>query len=265
MSAAAQELPPGPPVVVLESRRPWPLGVPSTALAVEALSGDAVVHAALMPAHEQVMGLLPAHLLDAVRNVALGHEDALGTATAQAWRALVADAALDAAFGVDAGALQAFIAQTVDAREKIVAASLFALDGEAGSAPLTGALARAIERFAERARFKAPPPRPARPKAALEVKDGLGRHARLLRLVFVLSMLLLLSRHLSGLILGAPVDPGWTLVGDPDRGHAFLAPTRADADAAELQIAIAELARQGFKAVRTPAGEWIVFRVQERP
>lgn len=256
---------PAPMVIGFDVRRPWPLGVPSAVEVLQAIGARAEVDSALQAAHLRVLSLLPEYLYDAARTSLAGAADPVALATASAWRTLVAADQLDAALGVDQPALQALINEAVDAREKLLAAGYFALDGGAGAEELLAALGEAVERLVEKAGFRAKArgtPSDTRlisvsdvpPEAAPEVRRG-----RMLRWVFVATALITAAFHLSQFVLGDSGEP-WVVVGDVDRGHAFLARGRPAADEASLEATVSGLGAKGLRATKSPSGEWIVER-----
>lgn len=250
-------------VVKLELGRPLPLGLPPLADVLDALAGDASVHEDLMALHQRLVALYPPQLLDAVRTQRAGNEDPMGLAAANAWRALVTSHVLDKAFGADQPALQVLVDEAVDAREKVLAAALFSLEGPEGSEPLAEALAEAIERLTERVRFKG-----AHRRARAAVKPRVGRQQRSLRerflsLVFVATFFITIGVHLLEFVSARAEDTAWVVVGDVERGHAVLAPARIDADEASLQAARTALRARGLETTLSPTGEWVVTRVPQ--
>ena len=254
-----------PQVVGFDVRRPWPLGVPSTAMVLQAIGAQAEVDPALQAAHLRVLSLLPEYLYDAARTSLAGAADPVALATASAWRALVAADQLETALGVDQLGLQELISEAVDAREKLIAAGYFALDGGAGAEELLATLGEAVERLVEKAAFHAK--QGTRSNTRLisvcdvptevtpEVKRG-----RVLRWVFVATALVTVAFHLSQFLMGDSGEP-WVVVGDVDRGHAFLAPGRPGADETSLQTKIGELGAKGLKITKSQSGEWAVERI----
>lgn len=193
---------PAPRPIGFDGRRPWPLGLPTASEVLEALAARAEVDRPLQAPHRRVVSLLPEQLRDAVRSGQAGGEaNPLALATASAWRTLVANTQLDAAMGVNHAALSALIDEAVDAREKLLAAGYFALDGGAGADRLVAALDGAIERLLTTARHHAPGKRPAPLRAPLAAPTGPRRH-RALRRVLWASLLLLSLIGLADLLLG---------------------------------------------------------------
>lgn len=251
-------LAPEPKLVSCDERRPWPAGLPAVPDVLEAIGAQAQVAGPLRPVHQRVRALFPEYLVDAVKTSLAGSEDPVGVATAQAWRALVASDQLDAALGVDQPALRTLIEEAVDAREKVLAAGYFALDGGAGAEPLTTALAEAIERLVQKAAFKAKPV-VAHSKKSTAARATPSVH-RVLRWAFGAVLTATAAFHLSALLADDHPSEPWALVGDVDRGRAFLAPAGPGADEASLQKMIADLKAKGLSAEKSPAGEWIVKR-----
>lgn len=255
-------------VVHFDVRRPWPLGLPIAAEVLEAIGAQAEVEPSLQPAHLRVLSLLPEYLYDAARTNLAGAADPLALATASAWRALVAADRLQAAIGIDQPALQELINEAVDAREKLLAAGYFALDGGAGAEELMAALGEAVECLVEKAGFKARPrAEGTRSETRLLSVDSVAaapepavRRGRALRGALAVTVLITTAFHVESLASADPVEP-WVVVGDVDRGHAFLAPGGPGADEASLQVLISELSAKGLRATKATSGEWTVQRI----
>ena len=249
-------------MVCLDTRRPWPLGLPTTDEVLQAIGGQAEVEEALQAAHLRVLSLLPEHLHDAARTSLAGSTEPVAVATASAWRALVATEFADAAIGLDQPALQSLIDEAVDAREKLLAAGYFALDGGASAEELMAALGEAVEKLVEKAEFR------AKPKS---VSVGAGakllslasvapevRRGRALRWACGLTVIATCALHLVAAF--APAPAAWVVVGDVDGGQAFVAPSGPEGDEASLQSFLAELEAKGVHATRSASGEWLLQR-----
>ena len=250
--------------ISLDVRRPWPLGLPSTDEVLQAIGGHAEVEEALQAAHLRVLSLLPEHLHDAARTSLAGSTEPVALATASAWRALVATEFAEAAIGLDQQALQSLIAEAVDAREKLLAAGYFALDGGASAEELMAALGEAVEKLVEKAEFRAKPravSEGARTKllAVGDVEPGPGRRrGRALRWACGMTVVATCAIHLVSAF--APAPAAWVVVGDVDQGQAFVAPAGPEGDEASLQSFLSELEAKGVHATRSAAGEWVLQR-----
>ena len=248
--------------VGLDERRPWPLGLPTRGEVLEAIGGQVEVEELMQPAHLRVLSLLPENLYEAARTSLAGTDDPLALATASAWRTLLAAERIKNAIAVDQPALQALIDEAVDAREKILAAGYFALDAGVGAEELLAALGSAIEQLVEQAEFRAR----AKPvnSAPLTRDVAIGKasdvvRGKSLRWAFALTMIVTLMVHLSGMLTdGTPT--AWVVVGDVDRGHAYVASGGAEADEASLKEFILQLETKGIYAKQSPAGEWVLTR-----
>ncbi len=252
------------PTVAFDERRPWPLGLPTRGQVLEAIGGQAEVDEHVQPSHLHVLSLLPENLYEAARTNLAGTDDPLALATASAWRALLAVERMGNAIAVDQPALQALIAEAVDAREKILAAGYFALDGGAGAEELLSALGAAIEQLAEQAAFRTPAKRVnAEPHAPVVSIDAAGNQPRVrgkaLRWGVAMTMITTLLVHLSGVITDGTATE-WVVVGDVDRGHAFVASGGAEGDAASLKAFLSQLESKGIHAAQSPTGEWVLSR-----
>ena len=258
---------PPPLVIGFDVGRPWPLGIPAAAQVLQAIGAQAEVDPALQAAHLRVLSLLPEYLYDAARTSLAGATDPVALATASAWRALVAADRLDAALGVDQPALQELINEAVDAREKLLAAGYFALDGGAGAEELMTALGEAVERLVEQAGFRAKARGTPSTTRLLSVSDVPAaaepevRRGRAVRWAFVATVLVTVAFHLTRFVLSDSGEP-WVVVGDVDRGNAFLAPGRPGADEASLRALISDLGSKGLRATKSPSGEWVVARIE---
>jgi hypothetical protein len=258
--------PVAPKVIGFDVRRPWPLGVPAAADVLQAIGAQAEVDGALQSAHLHVLSLLPEYLYDAARTSLAGSADPVAMATASAWRTLIAADHLDAALGVDQPALQELINEAVDAREKLIAAGYFALDGGAGAEELLTALGEAVERLVEKAGFRAKAPGTPSDTRLLSVEavpsavEPEVKRGRALRWAFIATAVVTTAFHLAQFATADAAEP-WVVVGDVDRGHAFLAPGVAGADEASLQARINGLGAQGLQATRSASGEWVVQRI----
>jgi hypothetical protein len=257
---------PRPQVVEFDERRPWPLGLPTAREVLESIGAQAEVEPSLQAAHLRVLSLLPEHLYDAARTSLAGVAEPVALATASAWRAMVASDQMDAAIGVDQPALQALINEAVDAREKLLAAGYFALDGGESAVELMVALGEAIDRLVARAEFKAAPGPVAVPSATkLPSEASLGaeeQRRRLLRWAMVVTFIITSVFHLSRLLGREPTPAPWAVVGDVERGRAFVAPTGPDSDDASLQQFLAQLEDKGLCARQSASGEWVVEKIR---
>lgn len=254
-------------VVEFDGRRPWPLGLPSAHEVLESIGAQAEVEPSLQAAHLRVLSLLPEHLYDAARTSLAGVSDPVALATASAWRAMVASDQLDAAIGVDQPALQELINEAVDAREKLLAAGYFALDGGESAVELMVALGEAIDRLVARAKFKAPPTPVGVPSAnklvSVELLIGTAELRRkLLRWALVATFIFTSLFHLSRLVGQEPAPGPWVVVGDVERGHAFIAPTGPTADDASLQQFLIQIEDHGLCARQSASGEWVVEKIR---
>lgn len=252
-------------LVVYDLRRPWPLGLPPADAVLEAIVARAEVEEPLQASHLRVLSLLPEHLYDAARTSLAGTPDPVGLATASAWRTLIALDVSSSAAGADQAALQALIDEAVDAREKLLAAGYFALDGGASADELMTALGDAVEQLTEKARFRArPKPRHEGVRARL-LSIGVSLPAAGTSRTIVLgwacvgTLLFTASVHLYNFAT-EPTPTPWVVVGDVDRGHAYLAPGSPAADEASLRATIATLGSRGLEVIRSASGEWVVQR-----
>lgn len=257
------ELPPPTGMVRVDHRRPLPLNLPTHREVLEAIAGDVNLHADLLPLHQRIVALYPPHLLDAVRTQLAGSEDPLAMAASNAWRVLVTAGLLEEALGVDQPALQVLVDEGADAREKVLAAVLFSLEGSERSEPLAEALAVAIEQLAERVRFKGTARATRRPGSQRVHRQPRAMREWFLRGVFVATFVLTGALHLVEFMVAAADAPAWVVVGDVGRGHAVLAPSRIDADEASLLAARETLRAQGLQTTLSPSGEWVVTRLPE--
>ncbi|MDP1829007.1 MAG: hypothetical protein Q8L48_37440 [Archangium sp.] len=263
------ELVPPPKQVAFDERRPWPLGLPAAHEVLQAITALAEVDEPLQAAHLRVLSMLPEHLYDAARTSLAGAEDPVAAATASAWRVLVAVERSNLALGVDHASLQALIDEGVEARETLLAAGYFALDGGASADELMAALGEAIEQLARLAAFKAKP-RPERTGTDTRLlsfgaaADPEAVRGRPLRWVFAATMLFTAAFHLVG-IVGQQAPAPWVVVGDVDRGRAFVAPGSAAADDASLKTFLSQLEAQGLSATKAATGEWVLQRRQAAP
>ena len=250
-------------VVAMDGRRPWPLGVPPSGKVLEAIGAHAEVEEALQAAHLRVLSLLPEHLYDAARTSLAGTDDPVALATASAWRTLVAADFADAAIGVDQPGLQMLIDEAVDAREKLLAAGYFALDGGASAEELMSALGNAIDHLVEKAQFRAKgKPGSARPATRVIEPEQVARpgHGLALRWACAVTVIATLAFHLFTFF---SADRGsWVVVGDVDRGHAFIAPAGPEADESSLQLLVSQLEAKGLQVTKTASGEWELHRKQ---
>ena len=138
--------------LLYDSRRPWPLGLPSREDAVLAIIGQREVTPQLEGAHLRTLTLFPEYLFDEART-ALG--DALspaGRACGSAWRVLLAAERIEGAMGVDVPALLALVDEAVEARDVLKGVTAFALDGGLSGEELLTALDACIGRFVVLAR-----------------------------------------------------------------------------------------------------------------
>lgn len=262
---AELELVPSLKQVVFDVRRPWPLGLPLASEVLQAIAANAEVDEPLQAAHLRVLSMLPEHLYDAARTSLAGAADPVALATAGAWRVLVAVERANVALGVDQGALRALIDEGVEARETLLAAGYFALDGGASAEDLLAALGEAIEELTELAAFKMTPKRERTETETrlLSVASGdpEAMRGKPLRWVFAATVLFTAAFHLVTL-LGEAAPAPWMVVGDVDRGRAFVAPGSAAADDASLKDFLAQLEAQGLSAKKSATGEWVLQRRQ---
>jgi hypothetical protein len=253
-----------PEVLHFDARRPWPLGLPAASAVLDALGGLAEVDEGLEATHLRVLSLLPMDLHEAVRASLAGNPAPLALATASTWRALVATDRLDAALGIDQPALLALIDEAVDAREKLLALAWFTLDGGADCEALLTLLGESIDLLLNRAGFRA---RARRARSGGKLlftaptapSTGPGR----VRLAFLATMLMTAAFHGATFAGAARTNSAWVVVGDVDRGHAFLAPASAGADEASLQTLISQLEAQGVSATKSGSGEWVLHRSRQ--
>ena len=253
--------------VGFDERRPWPLGLPTLDRVLDAIGGQAEVDEPVQSAHLHVLSLLPENLYEAARTSLAGTNDPLALATASAWRALLAAERIGKAIAVDQPALQSLIDEAVDAREKILAAGYFALDGGAGAEELLSALGSAIEQLVEQAEFRArAKPVSSEPHTrvvSIDVATAVRVGGKALRWAAALTMIITLMVHLSGVITdGTPT--AWVVVGDVDHGYAFVASGGAEGDEASLKAFISQLESKGISATQSPAGEWVLSRQASR-
>jgi hypothetical protein len=246
--------------LAVDARRPWPLGVPLGREVLEAISDGASVARGLKRAHLNVSRLLPEQLRDAVAAALRGTGNPLASVSISVWRALVAAECLEDAFGVDQPALRALIDEAAGARERLVALGCFSLDGGASAEPLLQALGAAIELLVKRAQFVAKP-RVRRATTGASGKARLVRStSRALNVACAASMLFAAVFHLNGALEERRARHAWVVVGDVDRGRAFLAPGGTDPDEAALQALIEQLQTQGIAATKSASGEWVLHR-----
>ena len=251
--------------VTFDVRRPWPLGLPVASAVLEAIVAQAEVDEPLREAHLRVLSLLPEHLYDAARTSLAGTVDPIGLATASAWRTLIAVDLSSSVPGFDPAALRSLIDEAVDAREKLLAAGYFALDGGASAEELMSALGEAIERLTEKARFRAKTKvLGAHADTRLlavnaELPAAGAARGSVLRWAFATAFLFSASVHLFN-FMSEEAPPSWVVVGNVDRGHAVLAPGSAAADDASRKAAMVELGAKGIKATKSESGEWVLQR-----
>lgn len=244
----------------VDTRRPWPLGIPAEREALEAIVDRELIALELKKSHLEVLRLLPEQLFDAARSSLSGTEDPLAAVAASTWRALVAAEGAQLALGVDQPGLRALIAEAAAAREKVQALGYFSIDGGASAAPLLHALGEAIEVLVKRAEFRAKPKvlgTGSKPKLV-----PVRTKSRPLMAVFALVMVIGAASHLRGFVEQQRSRSAWVMVGDVDRGRAFLAP-EGDAPSEEsLQQRIDELKLQGIGATKSASGEWVLHRTE---
>ncbi len=250
--------------VGFDERRPWPLGLPTQGRVLEAIGGQSEVDELMKSAHLRVLSMLPENLHEAARTSLAGTDNPLALATASAWRALLAADRISHAIAVDQPALHTLIHEAVDAREKILAAGYFALDGGAGAEELLSALGSAIEQLVEQAEFRArvrPVNSQPQTRVSIDEADKAPQvvWGKALRWTFTTTMLITLLVQLSGVLTdGTPT--AWVVVGDVDHGHAYVASGGAEADEASLREFISQLETRGIYANQSPAGEWVLSR-----
>lgn len=247
--------------LAVDGRRPWPLGVPAGREVLEAIVDRGHVATALMPAHLEVLRLLPEPLMDSVATCLAGTEDPMGSATIDVWRAMVAAAGAEGALGVDQPALRALIDEAAAAREKVQALGYFSLDGGASAEPLLHALGEAIELLVKRARFVAKPRVRGTRTSASGRLVPVRTTSRAIKAVAAGVMLVAAVFHSSGALEQYRARTSWVVVGDVDRGRAFLAPGGTEPDEASLRALIERLEQQGIGATKSAAGEWVLHRI----
>ncbi len=261
--------PPSPrPLVRFDAGRPWPLGLPDHRQVLEVIGGQAALDEGIRELHLRIAATLPESIYDAVR-ASLGDVDhPVARATVSAWRAIVAADRVEAALGIDVAAVVALVSEAAEGREVLVASSCFALDGGRGLEELLALLGRAIEVLASRAAFKARARR--RGAAALAGVMAVGtfvahdaKERRLLPKAFAVTMAVTLLFYGYQALTVAP-SAEWVVVGDVDRGHAFLAPAKGGADQASLERMRASLEAQGYTTTKAASGEWVVRRRPKR-
>lgn len=243
----------------VDARRPWPLGVPSGREVLEAISDREHVAPALKAAHQAVSRLLPEQLRDSVTAALGGTDDPLASVSISAWRAIVAAECMEDAYGVDQAALRALIDEAAAAREKLLALGYFSLDGGASAEPLLHALGEAIEVLVKRARFVAKP-RVRRTTSASGKLRAVRATSRVLKAACAATVLIAAVFHLNGALEERRARRAWVVVGDVDRGRAFLAPGGTEPDEAALQALIKQLQTQGIAATKSASGEWVLHR-----
>ena len=244
----------------IDERRPWPLGLPAEREALEAIADREHLALELKKPHLEVLRLLPEQLLDAARAALAGTEAPLAAVAASTWRAMVAAAGAELALGVDQPALRALIDEAAAAREKLVALGYFSLDGGAHAEPLLHALGEAIELLVRRARFQAKPKVRGTKTSASGKLVPVRSTSRALKVVFAAVMLTGAAFHFSGFLENERARAAWVVVGDVDRGRAFLAPAGDSPSEASLQRLIVELKTQGIGATKSSSGEWVLQR-----
>lgn len=246
--------------LAVDGRRPWPLGIPSGREVLEAIAGREEVARALKPAHGEISRLLPEQLRDSVGTALAGTEEPVAAAVVSCWRAMVAARIAEDAYGVDQPALRELITEASAARERLQALGYFSLDGGASAAPLLHALGESIGQLVNRARFVAKPRiRGTRTSATnLAVVPATNRA---LKAVFAVVMVVVAAFHLNGALEERRARQAWVVVGDVDRGRAFLAPGGTEPDEANLQALIKQLEEQGIGATQSTSGEWVLHRI----
>lgn len=244
----------------VDARRPWPLGVPSGREVLEAISDREHVGRAVKAAHQAVSRMLPEQLRDSVAAALGGTDNPLASVSISVWRAIVAAGCMEDAYGVDQAALRALIDEAAAAREKLLALGYFSLDGGAGAEPLLHALGEAIEALVKRARFVAKPRVRRSTTSASGNSRAVRATSRVLKAACVATMLIAGVFHLNDALEQRRARRAWVVVGDVDRGRAFLAPGGTEPDEAALQELIKQLETQGIGATRSAAGEWILQR-----
>ena len=244
----------------VDERRPWPLGVPAEREVLEAIVGREHLGLELKKRHLEVLRLMPEQLLDAARAALGGTEEPLAAVAASAWRTMVAASGAELALGVDQPALRALIDEAAAAREKLVALGYFSLDGGTQAEPLLHTLGEAIELLVKRAQFQAKPKvRGAKTSASGNLMP-VRSTSRALKGIFAVVVVAVAAFHLSGFLENQRARTAWVVVGEVDRGRAFLAPAGDSPSEASLQRLIVELKTQGIGATKAPSGEWVLER-----
>ncbi len=247
--------------LAVDARRPWPLGVPSGREVLEAIADRGDVGSKLRTAHLAVLQLLPGALRDSAAAALGGTDSPLASVSISVWRSMVAAACVDDALGVDQPALRLLIDEAVAARESVVALGYFSLDGGASAEPLLEALGEAIEQLVQRARFVARPRVRRTATSASGTLTVVPLTSRVLKAAAALAVVIAALFHLSGAIEERRARRAWVVVGDVDRGRAFLAPGGTEADEAGLRALIQQLERQGIAASKSANGEWVLHRI----
>lgn len=257
--SAAEVLSPPVEAIAFDVRRPWPLGLPSTERALAAIVSQAEVAPELEGSHLRVLTLFPEWIFDEARTALGGGGNDVAWAAASAWRAVVALERAEHPLGVDLPALVALTDETVQAREKLVGAAAFSLDGGAGSDELLSTLDECIGRFVvlarhqERARVAPASSPQARLLSVASVPEAAPR--KKLPVVFAASMVLALLFHVVR-VVAAPSTDVWVVNGSLDSGHAVLVPGGPNASAGALEAKLAELRAQHVVATQGGDGQW---------
>lgn len=256
-----RDVTPGSPkreVLAFDGRRPWPLGLPSLPQALTAIVAEVEIEESLEESHLRVLTLFPEWMFDEARSALGGGASEVAWAAASAWRAVVARDRADHPVGIDLPALLALTDETVQAREKLVGASAFALDGGTASEELLSTLDECIGRFVvlarhhERTRVK---PVSEATKVLSVSSEPEGTRRKLIPMAFAASMFFAVLFHLARLLV-APNTNVWMVNGSLESGHATLVPGGPEASAAALEAKISELRAQHIVATQGPDGQW---------
>lgn len=254
--AAARE------VVEFDGRRPWPLGLPSLQQALAAIVAEVEIDESLEESHLRVLTMFPEWMFDEARSALGGGGNEVAWAAASAWRAVVALDRADHPVGIDLPALIALTDESVQAREKLVGASAFALDGGTASEELLSTLDECIGRFVVLARHHERTRRATVSQATrmLSVADEPEAPKRkLIPMAFGASLLFAFIFHVARL-LAAPSGDVWLVNGSIDSGHAVLVPGGPHASPGALEAKIAELHAAHIVATQGPDGQWYLSK-----